>query len=474
MALAVTAAGCAPGAATAAAPPSVHWGPCADNASVECGSVAVPVDWAAPDGPAIDLAVARRAAADPARRLGTLVYAPAGPGSSGVDALTNQQVFDLLFTPEQAERFDIVSFDPRGVRRSHPVRCSAALVDALDMPVRGEREFRRFLDAQAALGGSCRELTGPVIDHLDSTDQARDLDALRAALGEERVNIYALSYGTVLGQMYAESFPERIRTMVLDATVDHSVGTERIHVTGARAAQESFEVVLGWCATSEACVLHGRDVRAIVADLYAKADAGELTHPTDPARTLDRGELAHEILDPLGNADVVETTNRIAALAGSPAPRSADQSAQGSSAATVPLPIYLYCADHRNSTRSYADLYRLRRLESAVAPDVRTSTHGVPLLCVNPPFETTNPPHELDVEDAPPILVTNSRYDASTPHENARRVAEQIGDAVLVTYDGLGHGAAVRGRCMRGLVTAYLVDGTMPPRGTHCPAEPLP
>lgn len=450
-----------------------HWRPCRDNPEVECATVRVPVDWASPHGPAIDLAVARRPAADPAHRIGTLVYAPAGPGSSGVDAVTNDQLFGMMFPPEQARRFDVVSFDPRGVRRSHPVRCDPALIRELDRPApRDQREFQRLLDAQAELGRSCRERTGPLIDHLDSVDQARDLDALRAALGEDELNIYALSYGTVLGQMYAEHFPGRIRTMVLDANVDHSADTERTEVANARAAQESFDVVVDWCAGSEACALHGRDVKAIVADLYAKADAGKLTDPADPSRTMDRQALTQHILEPLGNAAVTEVANRIATLAG---PRTTKPDARGPDGpAADALPIYISCADHRSSTDSYAELRRIRHRTGAVAPNVKGGWHGVATLCVNPPFDTTNPPHELDVRGAPPIMVTNSRYDESTPHEGAERVAAQLGNAMLLTYDGLGHGAAIRGRCMREHVTGYLVGATLPAPGTHCPAEPLP
>ncbi|WP_158884538.1 alpha/beta hydrolase [Amycolatopsis anabasis] len=459
---------CAPAAAAA---PGVPWHPCEDNAKVECAVVPVPIDWAKPDGPKIDLAVARRPAADPAHRAGSLVYAPAGPGSSGVDAVANDQIFGLLFPPEQAARFDVVSFDPRGVRRSHPVLCDEKALGELNHPApRNAAEFDRLLAAQAALGRSCRDRTGPLIDHLDSNVQARDLDALRAALGEQTLNIYALSYGTVLGQMYAELFPGRIRTLVLDANVDHSASTERTDVTGSRAAQESFDVFVRWCAASAACSLRGKDVKAIVADLYAKADAGELTDPDDPAVRLDRGSLAQKILEPLGNADVAGVARRIAALAG---PRPAARAGAGGPAPNA-LPIYLFCADHRNDIDSYRDLQRVRARSAAVAPDVKTGWHGVPQLCANPPFRTTNPPHRLHVRGAPPILVTNSRYDDSTPHAGAVRVAEQIGNAALVTYDGLGHGAAPRGRCMRDVVSAYLIDRRVPAAGTRCPAVPLP
>ncbi|QWF84759.1 alpha/beta hydrolase [Amycolatopsis sp. CA-230715] len=459
------AAGCAVVPASAAA----EWHPCQENPGAECATMRVPVDWANPAGPSIGIAVARRHATDPAARVGSLVYAPAGPGSSGVDAVTNDQLFGLMFPPEQAAKFDVVSFDPRGVRRSGPVRCDGKLAGALgDTAPRDQAEFTRLLGAQAALGASCRERTGPVIDHLDSRTQARDLDALRVFLGEEKLNVYALSYGTVVGEMYAELFGDRIRAMVLDAVVDHSADTVRTEITGAAAAEDSFSYFADWCDRSTACSLHGKPVRALVAALYAKADQGKLTDPDDPGRPLDRGGLAHRILEPLGNAGVTEAANRIARLVAGPSAVRSDPPSPDA------LPIYLYCADHRSSIGSYAALREVTARKAAVAPLVKTGWHGVPQLCANPPFATANPPHRLDADDAPPVLVTNSRYDDSTPHAGAARIAAQLPGSAFVTYDGMGHGAAVRGRCMRDVVTAYLTLGSTPPPGLHCPAEPLP
>ncbi|WP_197318951.1 alpha/beta hydrolase [Saccharomonospora sp. NB11] len=454
---------------------SQTWAACDDNAAVECVRVSVPVDWAEPDGDAIEIAVARRTTAHPEWRVGTLVHVPGGPGSSGVATLTDDTVFERTFPDEVRQHFDIVSFDPRGVGASSPVRCDESLFAALDSPApRNQAEFESVLAAQAELGRSCRERTGPVIDHLDSVAAAHDLDALRETLGEDRLTVYAHSYGTVLGQMYAEQFPHRLRAMVLDAVVDHGADTEQAEVVGARAAQEAFDVFVDWCAGSTACAVHGEDVRALVASLVAQADAGELTDP-DTGAVLDRRGLARYLLTPLADAAVVEVGERIEALTGadgswfvpsvSAASRQLDPSA---------LPAYLYCADHRHDVRSYAELRRIAERAAEVAPDVKTGRHGPPSVCLNPPFETSNPQHDLAVEGAPPILVTAARYDDRTPHENARRVAEQLGDARLVSYDGLGHGAAFRGQCMRSVVTDYLLDGTLPEPGTRCPAEPLP
>ena len=435
----------------AAAPSSpARWEPCADNAAISCGTLSLPVDWSRPGGQHFDLAVARRPAADP---VGTLVYLPAGPGSSGVDAVTNDQIFGALFPPEIAARFDIVGFDPRGVRRSHPVQCDAALVERLSAPApRSATEFAALLDAQAAVGADCRARTGPLFDHLDSVAAARDVDALRDRLGLRQLNLYALSYGTVIGQMYAERFPGRIRTMVLDAVYDHSVDSDRFAVTGARAAQESFDQFVAWCDGSPDCSLHGTDIRATVADLFAREENGG-----DPAA------LTYRIVAPLAQPNLPAVAAAITDLSG-PAP------AASVAAGLTPLPIFIQCADSINRASTFAAAEALRASVRAVAPDVRGAPYDVADLCINPPVPATNPQRPLRAPDAPPIMVINSRFDPPTPYEGAQRVAGQLGRATLVTYDGMGHGAANRTGCTRGLVLRYLVETVPPPAGTHCPA----
>lgn len=443
LSLTLAATACAPAAAASG------WQPCEENTAAECTTITVPVDWAEPAGERFGMAVARHPATG--ERRGTVVYLPAGPGSSGVDAVTNEQILNMVLPKEVVEHFDVVSFDPRGVRRSSPVVCDAGLVAALDRPEpRNQAEFAALLDAQAAVGADCRQRTGPVFDHLDSTQVARDVDALRAVLGEDQLNLYALSYGTVAGQMYAERFPGRIRTMVLDAVFDHSVDSGRFAVAGARAGQESFDRFVEWCATDTACVLHGTDVRARVAALFE--------------RTADPAALTYALVSPLTRPDLPAVAAEIVRL------ESGDPTATRQAAETTPLPIFLQCADNRNDVRSFADMKRLAARTRAVAPDVRASAFDIASLCVNPPVPATNPQRALHAPDAPPVLVTNARFDASTPHEGARHVAAQLPGAVLLTWDGMGHGAATRTACTREHVLRYFTDATLPAPGTHCPA----
>ncbi|MBN6039770.1 alpha/beta fold hydrolase [Amycolatopsis sp. 195334CR] len=426
-----------------------EWTSCAENAW--CATLQVPVDWAEPDGARFGMAAARHAATGEKR--GTIVYLPAGPGSSGVDAVTDERILGLLLPPEVVEHFDVVSFDPRGVRRSSPVLCDSALVATLDRPEpRDQAEFDELLTAQAAVGADCRERTGPVFDHLDSTQVARDVDLLRTALGEDQLHVYALSYGTVAGQMYAEQFPERIRTMVLDGVYDHSVDSGQFAVTGALAGQESFDQFVAWCDTDAACVLHGTDVRARLAALFDRAEAGTLP--------ISASTLTSRVVSPLTRPDLPAVAAEIANL-DAPAPATA-------AAETTPLPIFLQCADNRNDLGSYSDIQRLAERTRAVAPDVRSSAYDTAALCINPPVPATNPQRPLRAGDAPPIMVLNSRYDASTPHQGAQHVAAQLPGSVLVTHEGMGHGAATRSECTKTLVHQYFSETELPEVDTSC------
>jgi pimeloyl-ACP methyl ester carboxylesterase len=445
-------------------PATVSWQPCAENAKISCASISMPVDWDRPGAGLFDLAVARRPAADPAARTGTLVYLPAGPGSSGVDAVTDDQIFTALFPARVRERFDIVGFDPRGVRRSHPVQCDSKLVAALDTPTpTNQREFTALLDAQARVGADCRTRTGELFDHLDSNDTARDVDALRHALDEERLNLYALSYGTVVGQMYAELFPHRIRTLVLDGVFDHSVDSDEFAVTGARAAQQSFDRFVDWCDGEPSCALHGTDIRATVADLFRRAENGNLPG-------VDPSGLTRRLVAPLTQPNLPAVADEIARLAAAAPGKPA--AAGDPSAELTPLPIFIQCADNENETASFADAERLRARSRKVAPDVRETAFGIASLCIDPPRPATNPQRPLHADEAPPIMVMNSRFDASTPHAGARRVADQLDGSVLVTYEGMGHGAAPRSDCTKDLLYRYLAERELPASDTRCPAVP--
>ncbi|MGW1602890.1 alpha/beta hydrolase [Streptomyces eurythermus] len=462
-----------------AAAPAVHaspsatgalrWTPCDDpeNPGAECATLSVPVDWAHPGGPRLDLAVARRKATDPGARVGTMVFGPGGPGDSGVDMVVGRI---SRFSPEVRRRFDIVGFDPRGVGGSNPVTCSGALLAERPSPeLRSQADFDATMAYNRRLRADCRARTGPVFDHLDTAQTVRDVDALRAALGERKLTFHGSSYGTLLGAQYAETYPHRVRAMVLESVMDHSVRATRDFLRSeAAAAEDSFQEFVKWCGGAADCALHGRDVRAVWQGLLAQARRGELADPARPGTALSSSDLVNKVaFQKFYRADYAGLATAIAGMeASEPLP------ASPTSTAPLPAATPVFCSDWHLPVRDYEEYASLVALLNTTAPDL---PYLLPIhmaaACLGAP--TANPQHRLDVHGAPPILLSNALHDPATGYPWAVSVARQLGrGGVLLTYEGHGHGSVTSGPCMENTVDGYLTGLTVPPRGTHCPAVP--
>ena len=449
----------------------VRWAPCPEDATAECGTVSVRVDWAVPDGPRIDLALVRRPATDSAARIGTLLDVPGGPGDSGVDpvlANTSQFIVNLN------RRFDIVGYDARGIGRSHPVLCSESLLAQEPPPVlTSQADFTARVAYNGRLRADCRAHTGPLFDHLDTESGVHDVEAIRVALGEQTLTLRGRSYGTLLGEQYAEQYPRRVRAMVLDSVTDHSVDTSANLDTQAANLQDSFDEFVNWCLGAPDCVLRGRDVRALWADLLARADRGELRHPDDPDAELTPFFLTDIAEQGFRGPFWPELAQVLAALDASP-PASVPAPRQ---LRTDPYPaLAIFCADYDLPVRNYQEYAADLRRSRALAPDMRYSTFAVyaTTACLGWPKPVNNPQHPLRVRNlATPLLLVNARHDPATGYTWAVHVARQLGDeAVLLTYEGWGHVVYGRSDCIDGIVDRYLVERVLPAHGTSCPAEP--
>lgn len=430
-----------------ATPPAsaLDWAPCGAEPGAECATLTVPVDRSRPGGGTIDLAVARRPATDPAHRVGTLVFGPGGPWDSGV-----QRVRDNYhrFSDTLLSRFDIVSWDPRGSGRSNPVRCPDT---PAPNPVLGSQaDFDATLAFNRTLWAGCKSMTGVLWDHADMLSNVRDLDALRAALGERQITFHGSSYGTLLGEQYAERYPGRVRAMVLESVDDHSVPTTAAFLTTQAAAYEdAFDDFADWCAAETTCALHDRDVRQVF-DRLVTADRPDITPFDVVALTLKQ----------LKDVKYAELASYLAAVA------------DGGPGIRVPglgVVTPAFCADWSLPVRDFADYQRLLRRAAAVAPDTHYPAQVFALtMCLGWPH-VANPQHVLDVRTATPILLLNSRHDPATGWNWAHNVERQLGrHGVLVTYEGAGHGAYTLSDCMQQVADDYLVARTVPPRGTTC------
>ncbi|WP_433252496.1 alpha/beta hydrolase [Streptosporangium sp. CA-135522] len=465
-------AGAAGGATAGGA--TITWTACPEDPTAECGTLAVPIDRADPGGSTVEVALARRKATDPAARIGSLLINPGGPGGSGVDFAIYGKGY---FSQEITRRFDIVGFDPRGVARSHPIVCSTDLLGQAPSPImKSQADFDGWLAYNRRLRDDCRARTGPLYDHADTLSVVRDLDAIRAALGEDKLSYYGVSYGTLIGQQYAETFPRRVRALALDSNMDHSVGTGEFLDTQATAAQDSFDEFVAWCDRDDGCALHGKDVRAFWAGLRARAERGELHFPGEPDVPLTQMDLLGLAFGSFYGPDWSALAEFLLAVdtgAGLP-PGSPARSVRRDAEVTA-FPAQIFCEDYLLPVRGYREYAAHLRRSARIAPDMRFGPPAASLtaLCLGQPAPIPNPQHRLRVHGSAPLLMGNALHDPATGYDWAIGTARQLGrQAVLLTYEGWGHGIYGRGECTTGAIDGYLVSLTLPARGTRCPAVP--
>jgi pimeloyl-ACP methyl ester carboxylesterase len=448
----------------------VTWRPCKEEPSVECATLKVPVDWSKPNGPTIDLALARRKAKDPSARIGSLLTNPGGPGNSGVDGILRPSGF----SEEIQKRFDIVGYDPRGVARSGSVTCTASVYNQMPYPVmKSQADFDKWLAFDKKLRADCRKRTGPLYDHLDSVNVARDMDAIRAALGEAKLTSYGVSYGTLAQQMYAELFPNRIRAMVLDSNMDHSLNVKAFQVSEAATVQDSFDEFVAWCERSADCVLNGRDIRALWKKLLAKAERGQLVWPGGDDKVSAHNLLwLAVIMNEAPNWHLEAQV--LLALDGGPVPDDMPGPPGNGpvNGRWAELPTAILCQDFDLGLRDYKEYAAIMRAANAVAPDVRYNPMPMGDMPICQGHPVTNAQHRLRYKGKAPLLVATSKHDPDTPYQWSANVARQLGPkATLLTYEGWGHGIYGMTECTTKVMDAYLISLTVPKRGIRCPAE---
>ncbi|MFJ6656582.1 alpha/beta fold hydrolase [Streptomyces sp. NPDC091377] len=435
----------------------IRWGGCPANEPfpepgppAECGTIRVPVDWAKPKGPKTEVFVARYRATDPAQRIGVLMSNPGGPGNPGADTA---MYADLEYTPEMLRRFDIVSFDPRGIGRSEGIRCDESLAAKLPARPRDAAEFERLRTLNGKLAESCLRQMGPLAAHMDTDSVARDMDAIRAAVGEERISYLGHSYGTSVGERYARLFPERLRALALDSSVDPSgAGAERFLTDAAVTLDAIFERLRSWCQTDPTCVLKGRDLAAVNAELFARAEAGTLYEPgpNGPTRKkIDADQLTNYLYGTLRRLVPDSAAEELAAL--------------HSGTGRIHLDPYgpdrawqlVLCRDNDFRIRDWAHYRSIRARVEKAAPHVRHSSQALDMVlgCQGwlPPK-----PRPAQAEGAlPPVLLVNATLDAATPLAGARRMAAIFPKATLLTVDDVGHWMYNRPESKR-TIDAYL------------------
>ncbi len=451
----------------------VTWTQCGAN---RCARLRVPLDYDHPERRSIRLSVLKVPARDKDQRVGSLVVNPGGPGGSGISYAANAASY---FGPELQQAFDIVGFDPRGVGRSTPVQC---LPDSeLDTFVAADpdpdttAEVRRADKLVAEFGEGCVAESGNLAAHVSTVEAAKDIDILRAVLGDAKLSYFGASYGTFLGATYAELFPKRVGRMVLDGALDPSVTSLRLNLVQAKGFETALRAYVGHCVDAGACFLGG-SVDAGTKRIRQLLDNVEAKPLPANGRTLAAGNAVLGIWAPLyseGNWGYLDTALK-AAFAGDGAPLMSLSDAyvsRGPDGYTDNSLEALYavnCLDHDDAIpSSEVDRY-LPRFEKA-SPTFGAIFAFSLSSCAQWPIHTGRVPEEIHAEGAAPIMVVGTTRDPATPLEWAEALADQLDSGVLVRRDGDGHTGYLAGnQCVDSAVESYLVSGKVPEGTVDC------
>lgn len=472
--------------------PSITWVDAGDG--YQQADIDVPYDYADPRGRTFRLHAVRLPAADPANRIGALFVNFGGPG--GPAAATVREAGRLLLPPEVLARYDLVGVDPRGTGGSRPVRCTGSTAEQAALPYATLADFptdrvqeERAIAQVRAFAEECRARNGDLLDHVGTLQFARDLDVLRAAMGDSRINLYGLSYGTFLGQVLANTFPTRVGAMVLDAVVDPAWASgppdtiswirERIEVGSTETLDRFFEL----CAQAgppRCAFASAGDPEQEYAELAARLRADPLlvpVAPDQPAQPLTYSTLVAVTVSLLYNGPTWPLLGELLHAA-----HSGDGAAVAAVLAEQPQPptpegyenfpdarAAITCADTDNPDDPYRYGEVGRALDATTAPYVGSLWAYAGLVCA--PWAGRSTERHTGPWNSwtrNPVLVIGNRYDPATPYRNAVVVDDLLPNSTLLTVDGVGHGSLGTSSCADQLMSQYLLTGATPPAGTVC------
>lgn len=455
------------------------WEPCEQGR--ECAWLTVPRDYAEPAGPTIRLRLTRVPASGPAdRRQGSLVVNPGGPGASGLDFAS---YVARSVAPAVAREFDIVGFDTRGVGRSAPVRCMTAEQTTrwlrADLSPDTPAEERRIMALGAKLARGCLEMSPGIARHVGTENTVRDLDIMRAALGDDRLNLLGYSYGTYLGSLYAEDFPDRVGRFVLDGAVDPSLDVMEISKGQSRGFQVAVTRFAKDCAQSSNCPWPGPYTSVISGINRLLSDIDRTPMPTGAARQLVQAEALSAIFYAMYspalwpslrfalNQAALGDGRGLQTIADYAADRTLPNQYETNMASAFPA---IACWDGpaapgRAALKAAAAAWSRK----APVPELARAMSWGNAACSAWFGHSTRIPAPALSTTTSPILVIGTTYDPATPYAWAQALARQLPTATLLTYDGDGHTAYGSGsRCIDDAVDRYLLTGEVPPAGTVC------
>jgi pimeloyl-ACP methyl ester carboxylesterase len=486
-----------------AAPTKIAWSKC--SGQFQCGTLQVPLDYDQPNGTTISLAVVKLPASDPAHRIGSLLLNPGGPGGSGVDYALFAGPY--LYTPEVRARFDLVGFDPRGIARSTALRCfgsieqSVSAFPAVPFPTTRD-ELSEWMAADGQLVDACDQRGGRLADHMATADVARDMDSLRAALGDSKLTYAGVSYGSYLGVTYANLFPDRVRALVVDGVLDPiawSTGrggeastlpfSTRLHSdVGAQATLNEFfrlcDAGASRCAFSGGAAaryaalaqrLRQRPVTVTFADGtsdvlgYSDLIGYSLGALYDSSSWPDFAALLADIEHQASGQQIGARAQRFRG-SGLYLPKRGFPRYLNFAESFAPVA----CADSDNPS-SYEAWWN-----AGIAADAANGYFGrlwtwASGICAS--WDRTDADRYMgpfNARTSHPVLVVGNQFDPATPYHGAVTVASLLPSSALLTVHGWGHTSLFLSACADQAITRYLVDVTTPPRGTVCEQDVVP
>jgi pimeloyl-ACP methyl ester carboxylesterase len=380
-----------------------------------------------------------------------------------------------LTTPGLVDRFDLVGFDPRGVGRSSPVRCETkpGPPDPLpDLVPPDDAARQALVETDRKYAAKCLQFSSGVLPYVGTDNAARDLDQIRAALGDERLTFMGQSYGTLLGLVYAELFPSRVRAMVLDGVIDPALEIEDFQNTSAEGFDRQLAAFGAWCNTTPSCAWKaGADVPSAYLALVDQVRHHHLTGAG--GRPVGPGEVF------MGTLRCLYTRTRWPALGaalaaaaggnGGPILTLSDTYLQSGSSNADDANTAINCLDHPvpRDLGTYGEAAARATQRAPVFGPVFAWTK---FICAVWPAPPTRSPHPIRAAGTPPILVVGTTLDAATPYSWAEAVARQLEHGVLLGRRGDNHVSYYYSNCVRGYIEVYLIDGRLPASGTMCPS----
>ncbi|MFD8430180.1 alpha/beta hydrolase [Streptomyces coelicoflavus] len=451
----------------------------------QCATMKAPLDYAEPADGDVRLAVARKKATGPGKRLGSLLVNPGGPGGSAIGYL--QQYAGIGYPAKVRAQYDMVAVDPRGVARSEPVEClDGREMDAYtqtDVTPDDAGETDELVDAYKEFAEGCGADAPKLLRHVSTVEAARDMDVLRAVLGDEKLTYVGASYGTFLGATYAGLFPDRAGRLVLDGAMDPSLPARRLNLEQTAGFETAFQSFAKDCVRQPDCPLGdkdttpdqvGKNLKSFFDDLDAKplpagdADGRKLTESLATtgviAAMYDEGAW-QQLRESLTSAIKEEDGAGLLILSDSYYEREADGGYSNLMFANAAVNCLDLPAAFSSPDEVRAALPDFEKASPVFGEGLAWSS----LNCTYWPVKPTGEPHRIEAAGATPIVVVGTTRDPATPYRWAEALSDQLSSGRLLTYEGDGHTAYGRGSsCIDAAINTYLLTGTAPKDGTRC------